>query len=303
MSLLNKFIAGVTRAGNSAFQSLAHILSGKRALTPEELEELERLLLMADVGHQATQRLLASLRQSGSDVPAMERLKHEMMAIFRREEGKRFDLLSAESPQVWLISGVNGSGKTTTIGKLGCRLSTEGHRVMMAAADTYRAAAKEQLEIWAKRAGAELVGSKAGADPAAVAYDAVAAAKSRQADYLLIDTAGRLHNRKHLQEELSKIHRSIAKCLPGAPHLSLLVMDATTGQSGLSQARLFSESIKIDGLVLTKLDGTAKGGIVLAIAQELGMPVLWVGLGEQAEDLQPFDPEEFVNGLLGQGSH
>ncbi|MDO9069520.1 MAG: signal recognition particle-docking protein FtsY, partial [Deltaproteobacteria bacterium] len=197
------------------------------------------------------------------------------------------------------IAGVNGSGKTTTIGKLGNMLAANGSKVMLAAADTYRAAAIEQLELWSKKTGAGFVGSAPGADPASVAFDAVSAALSQKTDVLLIDTAGRLHTQKHLRDELVKVHNTIAKKMPGAPHQTLLVLDATTGQNALSQARLFSEAIPVSGIVLTKLDGTAKGGIVLAIAQELKLPVVLAGVGEGVGDLKVFDAEEFVEGVLG----
>ncbi len=246
-------------------------------------------------------RLMEAARQGPPSEPAVERLRRAMLDILEGEGRLREkDANPGTKPQVWLIVGVNGSGKTTTVGRLAWRFKNQGQEVMLAAADTYRAAAGEQLAQWADRVGAELIGAKPGADPAAVAFDAVAAAQSRGSDILLIDTAGRLHNKKHLQDELGKIGRTISKKLPEAPHTTLLVMDATTGQSGLAQARLFSESVKIDGLVLTKFDGTAKGGIVLAIRQELGIPVRWVGVGEGPQDLIEFQAGEFVSGLLGQ---
>lgn len=298
--MLRALKQSLSKARHGVFGAVAGALSGKRSLSAGELDRLEGLLLSADVGVEGTRRLLQAVRQGPSELDALERLKAEMLAIlapksdYRPPGGE-----NGGKPAVWLILGVNGSGKTTSAGKLGSRLAGRGLKVMMAAADTYRAAAGEQLAVWADRAGAELVASKPGADPAAVAYDAVAAAQARGTDVLLVDTAGRLHNKKHLQDELRKIHATIGKRMPGAPHLGLLVMDAATGQSGLAQARLFSQAVPVDGIVLTKLDGTAKGGIVLAIAQELGIPVAWAGTGEGAGDLQEFDTEEFVEGLLG----
>ncbi len=298
--MLRALKQSLSKARHGVFGAVAGALSGKRSLSAGELDRLEGLLLSADVGVEGTRRLLQAVRQGPSELDALERLKAEMLAIlapksdYRPPGGE-----NGGKPAVWLILGVNGSGKTTSAGKLGSRLAGRGLKVMMAAADTYRAAAGEQLAVWADRAGAELVASKPGADPAAVAYDAVAAAQARGTDVLLVDTAGRLHNKKHLQDELRKIHATIGKRMPGAPHLGLLVMDAATGQSGLAQARLFSQAVPVDGIVLTKLDGTAKGGIVLAIAQELGIPVAWAGTGEGAGDLQEFDAEEFVEGLLG----
>jgi fused signal recognition particle receptor len=223
-----------------------------------------------------------------------------MMAILSAIPNIEYRISNIQvKPQVWLIAGVNGSGKTTSIGKLSHRLSSEGREVMLAAADTYRAAAIEQLELWSQRTSAAFTGSQPGADPASVAFDAVNAAQSQNADILLIDTAGRLHTQKHLRDELVKVRNTIAKKMPGAPHLTLLVLDATTGQNALSQARLFSEAIPIDGIILTKLDGTAKGGMVLAITQELKIPVAFIGIGEGMEDLRPFDPAQFVESLLG----
>jgi fused signal recognition particle receptor len=199
---------------------------------------------------------------------------------------------------VILVVGVNGTGKTTTIGKLASRLSEHGHSVLLAAADTFRAAAEEQLEIWADRSGADFVGSERGGDPAAVAYDAIEAATARGRDVVIVDTAGRLHTQTNLMEELAKVRRVIERRLEGAPHETLLVIDATTGQNGLQQARLFSEAVDVSGVALTKLDGSAKGGVALAIAHELGLPVKLVGVGEGIEDLRPFDPQDFARALL-----
>jgi fused signal recognition particle receptor len=204
-------------------------------------------------------------------------------------------------PSVILVVGVNGTGKTTTIGKLAAKLSEHGHSVLVAAADTFRAAAEEQLEIWAKRAGADFVGSARGGDPAAVAYDAIGAAEARRRDVVVVDTAGRLHTQANLMEELAKVRRVIAQRLEGAPHETLLVVDATTGQNGLQQARLFSQAVQVTGIALTKLDGSAKGGIALAIAHELGLPVKLIGIGEGLDDLRPFDPDDFARALLAPG--
>jgi fused signal recognition particle receptor len=204
-------------------------------------------------------------------------------------------------PSVILVVGVNGTGKTTTIGKLAAKLSEHGRSVVVAAADTFRAAAEEQLEIWARRAGADFVGSERGGDPAAVAFDAVGAAQSRGRDVVVVDTAGRLHTQANLMEELAKVRRVLAQRLEGAPHETLLVVDATTGQNGLQQVRLFGQAVEVTGIVLTKLDGSAKGGVAIAIAHELGVPVKLIGIGEQLDDLRPFDPEDFARALLGQG--
>jgi fused signal recognition particle receptor len=305
--MLKSIGQSLAKARSAFFGAVSGALGGKRQLTPEEMANLENLLLSADVGTAAAARLLAAVSQGPSELDALGRLKAEMLAILReaKAETSNFDFLisnMATKPQVWLIYGVNGSGKTTSLGKLGHRLTGQGLKVMMAAADTYRAAAGQQLAVWAGRAGAELVTSKAGADPAAVAYDAVAAAQARGADVLLVDTAGRMHNKRHLQDELRKIHATIGKRMAGAPHLGLLVMDASAGQTGLTQARLFSEAAPVDGIILTKLDGTAKGGMALAVRQEFGIPVLWVGTGEGVEDLQEFSADDFVESLLGQPS-
>ena len=300
MSFLKSLKEGLSRTRQGVLGRLSGLIAGKKALSASEYGELEELLLLADAGPQAAEKLLESVKHGDQELAAIERLKREMLEIL--SSNSKFKIQNSkfsERPQVWLIAGVNGSGKTTTIGKLGNMLITNGNKVMLAAADTYRAAAIEQLELWAKKTGAGFVGSAPGADPASVAFDAVSAAQSQNADVLLIDTAGRLHTQKHLRDELVKVHGTIAKKMPGAPHQTLLVLDATTGQNALSQARLFSEAIPVSGIVLTKLDGTAKGGIVLAIAQELKLPVVLAGVGEGADDLKVFDAKEFVDGILG----
>ena len=261
----------------------------------ESWETLEEALISADVGMAATDELVERLRKR-RDFDDLEGALVEEIAALLGEPGR---LAVGETPAVVLVVGVNGTGKTTTIGKLAHRLSEHGRSVLVAAADTFRAAAGEQLEVWSERAGADFVGSTKGADPAAVAYDALEAAVSRGRDVVLVDTAGRLHTQTNLMEELRKIRRVIASRLEGAPHETLLVLDATTGQNGLQQARLFGEAVDVTGVALTKLDGSAKGGIVLPVAVELELPVKLVGVGEGLEDLQPFDPDDFARALVG----
>jgi fused signal recognition particle receptor len=299
MSIFKSLKEGLEKTRQGVLGQISKLVTGKKALSGSELKELEELLLLADVGPGAAERLLKAVEKGGSDLPAIESLKTEMLSIL----SVNFDIRNSKiettgRPSVWLIAGVNGSGKTTSIGKLSHRLSKEGRRVMLAAADTYRAAAIEQLELWSKRTNVAFTGSQPGADPASVAYDAVSAAQAQGVDILLIDTAGRLHTQKHLRDELVKVRSTIAKKQPGAPHVTLLVLDATTGQNALSQARLFSEAVPVNGIILTKLDGTAKGGMVLAIAQELGIPVAFIGIGEGMQDLRPFDPKQFVESLM-----
>ncbi|HTY08357.1 MAG TPA: signal recognition particle-docking protein FtsY [Candidatus Edwardsbacteria bacterium] len=299
MSLFRSIKDSLAKTRGGVFGAIAAAVGGKRTLSADELAGLEERLLLADVGVAAAERLLAAVRQSDGGMPATEVLQREMLAILTARSGVRDPGLdNPAQPEVWLIAGVNGSGKTTSTGKLSRLLHAEGKSVMLAAADTYRAAAIDQLRLWAERTGAGFVGSKPGADPASVAFDAVAAAQARGADLLLIDTAGRLHTQRHLRDELSKVAAAAGKRMPGAPHRTLLVLDATTGQNALSQAKLFSQAVRVDGIILAKLDGTAKGGIVLAIAQELGIPVLYAGTGEDPDDLRPFDAREFVDGLL-----
>jgi fused signal recognition particle receptor len=258
-------------------------------------ERLEEALIAADVGVPATAELVQRLEARGD---AGADLGNALAEEAARMLGQPGSLGVTGKPSVILVVGVNGTGKTTTIGKLAAKLSEHGHSVLVAAADTFRAAAEEQLEIWAKRADADFVGSERGGDPAAVAYDAIGAAESRGRDVVVVDTAGRLHTQANLMEELAKVRRVIAGRLEGAPHETLLVVDATTGQNGLQQARLFSQAVEVTGIALTKLDGSAKGGIALAIAHELGLPVKLIGIGEGLDDLRPFDPDDFARALL-----
>ena len=260
----------------------------------EAWERLEEALIGADVGVPATAELVQRLEARGELGDLGEALAEEIAAML----GEPATLNVAEEPSVILVVGVNGTGKTTTIGKLAQKLRQHDRSVILGAADTFRAAAEEQLEIWAKRAEADFVGSVRGADPAAVAYDAVEAAEARGRDVVIVDTAGRLHTQTNLMDELSKVRRVIAGRLEGAPHETLLVVDATTGQNGLQQARLFGEAVDVTGVALTKLDGSAKGGIAVAIAYELGLPVKLIGVGERLDDLRPFDPQDFARALV-----
>lgn len=261
----------------------------------ESWERLEEALIAADVGVPTTAELVRRLEARDDLTDGLEHALAEEIAALMGDPGT---LEIGARPSVLLFVGVNGTGKTTTIGKLAERLREHGHEVIVAAADTFRAAADEQLEVWADRAGADFVGAARGGDPAAVAYDAIEAAQARGRDLVLVDTAGRLHTHTNLMAELAKVHRVISGKLEGAPHETLLVVDATTGQNGLQQARLFRESVEVTGVVLTKLDGSARGGVAVAIAHELGLPVKLVGVGERLEDLQPFDPEDFAQALV-----
>ncbi len=273
-----------------------------QSLDDEAFEHLEETLIYADVGAPTTAAIVERLEREaesgeltgGED---LSRRLQELLADTARLEGDTIGL--TEHPTVILMVGVNGSGKTTTIGKMAWHLQRElGRSVLLAAGDTFRAAAAEQLELWAERAGCEIVRGAAGSDPGAVMFDAIEAAKARGHDVVICDTAGRLHTQQHLMDELRKVRRVIERQAPGAPHETLLTIDATTGQNGLRQAMLFREAVKVDGIVLTKLDGTAKGGIALAIAQELGVPVKLIGIGEALEDLRPFDPDDFARAIL-----
>jgi fused signal recognition particle receptor len=290
------------------FSRLRDSLSkSRRALTGElaaaafdpgneaDWERLEEALIMGDVGVPTTAELVQRLEARGDLTSLTDALAEEVATLF----GEPSTLDVQHEPAVILVVGVNGTGKTTTIGKLASKLSEHGRSVVVAAADTFRAAAEEQLEIWAERAGADFVGSARGGDPAAVAYDAIDAAQARGLDVVIVDTAGRLHTQTNLMEELAKVRRVIEGKLPGAPHETLLVVDATTGQNGLQQARLFGETAHVTGVALTKLDGSAKGGVALPIAYELGLPVKLVGVGEKLDDLRPFDAQDFARALVG----
>lgn len=263
-------------------------------------DELEELLISADIGVNTTEEILDELRDVVKDKRIKEpgEVKKELFDILRRMIGEHEPLNLSTKPSVILVIGVNGVGKTTSIGKISAELKRQGKKVVVAAADTFRAAAAEQLNVWTDRAGVDIIKQAAGADPASVVYDAISAVKSRNADILIVDTAGRLHNKKNLMDELAKIDRVIARELPSAAKETLLVLDATTGQNAVYQAKEFKEASRITGLVLTKLDGTAKGGIVISIKKELGIPVKFIGVGEQIDDMRPFDSKEFAGALF-----
>ncbi len=280
------------------------VFSAKEAVDEESLEELEGVLLGADLGVLATDRIMNAVRAQRKDgsirTPGEVKaaIRAQLLEILATRRIQARDGSAGSGQEVWMIVGVNGTGKTTTVGKLAARLSQGGKGVLICAADTFRPAAIEQLEIWAKRSEAELVKTKIGADPSAVLHDALAAALSRKRDFVLVDTAGRLHTKSNLMQELEKMRRVAARQVPGAPHEVLLVIDATTGQNGLSQAREFTKATGVTGLIVTKLDGTAKGGVLFGIAQELGIPVRFIGIGEALEDLVEFSAESFVDSLF-----
>ena len=301
-SLLDRMKQAVTRTRDSLNQSFSSIAALTREVDARSLDDLELALLAADIGGPTTDAILASLREralrqgiaSGAELKAL--LKAELLRILTAVDTPVAH--TAAPPEVIMMVGVNGTGKTTTSGKLAALYRREGKSVLLCAADTFRAAAIEQLEVWAMRAGVDVVKHRDGGDPSAVLYDALAAAKARKIDVLLVDTAGRLHTKTGLMQELDKMRRTAEKLIPGSPHQTLLVIDATTGQNGLQQARLFTEAAHVTGIVLTKLDGSAKGGIVVAIAHELGLPVRFAGVGEKLEDILPFDAAAFVDSLL-----
>lgn len=299
---LKKLKDGLSKTRQVLGQKIAQVVTGKK-IDAATLEELEGALLSADVGVAATEEIIATLKKASPDSDLHDVLKDELVRLLTFSESRVTSSGSrppVPPPYVILVVGVNGTGKTTTIAKLAKRTKDEGKKVLIAACDTYRAAAVEQLDVWAKRAGVDLIEARMGQDPAAVAYDAVAGARSRNAEVLIIDTAGRLHTKSNLMEELKKIKRVIAKHDPAFPQEVLLVLDATTGQNAISQARLFTEAVGVSGIALTKLDGTAKGGIVIAISKELGIPVKYIGVGEKLDDLADFDPAAFAEALIGQ---
>ena len=301
-----RLVSGLTKTRQNIVSGLDSLFHGFSSIDEEFYEELEEILIMGDLGVKATYAILDDLREKVKEQHIKEPADCKQLLIDSIKAQMQIGETAYEfenRKSVVLVIGVNGVGKTTTIGKLAGKLRSDGKKVVIAAADTFRAAAGDQLKEWADRANAEFIGGQEGSDPAAVVYDAVAAAKARKADVLLCDTAGRLHNKKNLMEELKKINRVIEREYPDAYRETLVVLDGTTGQNALSQAKQFAEAAEITGIVLTKMDGTAKGGIVVAIQSELGIPVKYIGVGETIDDLQKFDPDEFVNALFTADSH
>lgn len=292
MGFFEKLRQGLEKTRKTFFDGIKQLL-GVGRIDEETLQELEELLIAADVGHQTTTWIIEKLKRERSDDPIAS-LKKILVELLDADTS----LNLTGSPSVISVVGVNGSGKTTSVAKLASQFQAMGKSVVMAAADTFRAAAIEQLKVWGERINCTVIAHEEGSDPAAVAYDAVNHARSKSKDIVIIDTAGRLHTKKNLMEELRKIHRVVAKLVDGAPHEVLLVIDATTGQNGLVQARIFKEMVNVTGLVITKLDGTAKGGVALAIKHELSLPIKFIGVGESAEDLKPFDAKQFVEALF-----
>jgi fused signal recognition particle receptor len=302
-SFLDRMKEAVSRTRENLAERIEDAVSFSKEIDRTTLDDLEATLIGADLGTNTTHEVLEKLREKADrkqikDVEELKRLlKEELLAILTAANSQPVQKVDG-TPEVILVVGVNGTGKTTTIGKLAQVFRSQGKNVLLCAADTFRAAAIEQLEVWGQRTGTEVIKTKAGGDPAAVLFDALQAAAARKTDYVVVDTAGRLHTKTNLMLELEKMRRTAQRIIPGAPHETLLVMDATTGQNGLQQARLFTEAAGVTGIVLTKLDGTAKGGVVVAISRELGVPVRYVGVGEKAGDLLPFDPKEFVDSLF-----
>jgi fused signal recognition particle receptor len=300
-NIFNKWKEGLAKSSKAAFGQLATVL-GATEIDDDTWDDLEALLIQADLGVETTDELMDMLELKvereglvrASDLK--KALRKELRSMLETPPALKFD----QRPSVILIVGVNGSGKTTSIAKLGQRLSRQGNRVLLGAADTYRAAAVDQLEIWAGRLNLPVISGQQGGDAGAVAFDSVQSAASRGADIVLIDTAGRLHTRFNLMEELKKVYRVVGKAMPGAPHHVWLVMDATTGQNALQQAKAFKEAVNVTGVILAKLDSSARGGMAFAIRHSLGLPILFAGLGEKPEDLQPFDPDAFVDGILAE---
>lgn len=300
MGFFEKLKSGLSKTKNAVFGQVDNVLRAFVKVDEDLLEELEELLICSDMGYETAEEIIDILREQIKDNRLKEPadVKEALQKILREKIGEGEPLHLETIPSVILIIGVNGVGKTTSIGKIAANLVSKGKKVVVAAADTFRAAAIDQLQVWADRAGAELIRQNEGSDPAAVVFDAAAAAKKRNADVLIVDTAGRLHNKKNLMMELAKIDRVIDRELPGASRETLLVLDATTGQNAVMQAKEFKESAAITGLVLTKLDGTAKGGAVFSIKKTLDIPIKYIGVGEQIGDMQPFDADMFVSALF-----
>ena len=301
-SLLDRLKAGIQKTRSGLMEKLEDAVSGRKEIDADVLEEVEYALITADIGANTTAEILERIRQRverhqlGDAGEIKTLIREHLLEILEATERPLPQV--AQPPAVIFVVGVNGAGKTTSIGKLTRRLQSEGRSVLLCAADTFRAAAIEQLEVWAQRTGAEIIKQQTGADPSAVAFDAVQAARARKVDYVIIDTAGRLHTKTNLMAELEKMRRTVSRVIPDAPHEVLLVIEATTGQNGLEQARKFTETSAVTGIILTKLDGTAKGGVVVAISRELNLPIRYVGVGEQLDDLLPFDPAQFVASLF-----
>ncbi len=300
MGFFDKLKQGLFKTKNAIVGKVDALFKKFVKVDEDLFDELEELLISADIGVNTTEEILDELRDTVKEerIKEPDAVKRALFDILRRMIGEHEPLNLSTKPSVILVIGVNGVGKTTSIGKISAELKRQGKKVVVAAADTFRAAAAEQLNVWTDRAGVDIIKQAAGADPASVVYDAISAVKSRNADVLIIDTAGRLHNKKNLMDELAKIDRVIGRELPGAAKETLLVLDATTGQNAVYQAKEFKEASKITGLVLTKLDGTAKGGIVISIKKELGIPVKFIGVGEQIDDMKPFDAKEFAGALF-----
>ncbi|MBC8016400.1 MAG: signal recognition particle-docking protein FtsY [Sporomusaceae bacterium] len=303
MGFFDKLKAGLEKTRKSFTEKIEQLVIGYATIDDEFLDDLEAVLLSADVGVQTTAALIADIKKAikSKEINGPEDLKPFLQTRISAilSDAVAETKMADSGPTVIMVVGVNGVGKTTTIGKLAQYYRQRGLKVMLAAADTFRAAAIDQLEIWGERAGAEIIKHSEGSDPAAVAFDAVQSAKAKKVDLLIIDTAGRLHTKSNLMEELKKISRVISREIPNAPHETLLVLDATTGQNAVNQAKVFGEVAQLSGIVLTKLDGTAKGGVVIAIKAELNLPVKWIGVGESANDLRPFVPSDFVQALFG----
>lgn len=301
-NLLDRLKAGIQKTRSGLVDRIEDVIQGKKQIDADLLEALEYTLITADLGVRTVQDIVDRIheridRKQTSDAAGIRNLIREQLLEILNASETPLHVLH-QPPAVVMMVGINGAGKTTTIGKLAHRFLGEGRKVLLCAADTFRAAAIEQLEVWAQRANVEMIRQKTGADPSAVVFDALQSAKARAVDYVIIDTAGRLHTKENLMAELEKMRRTCTRVVPGAPHEVWLVLDATTGQNGLEQARKFTDAAGVTGIVLTKLDGTAKGGVVIAIARDLNLPIRYIGVGEKLDDLLPFDPQQFVESLF-----